>query len=103
MLYNAYEFQRAWLASASAFAAASAEWLGNPANPLGYLGGGPYMAAALDVFAHAAAPRGKPEFGLATTRIKNRDVPVREEIVHRKPFGQLKRFVRDGWKATPNC
>lgn len=101
MLYNAYEFQRAWLASASAFAAASAEWLGNPANPLGYLGGGPYMAAALDVFAHAAAPRGKPEFGLATTRIKNRDVPVREEIVHRKPFGQLKRFVRDGVEGDP--
>ncbi len=101
MLYNAYEFQRVWLASASAFAAASAEWLGNPANPLGYLGGGPYMAAALDVFAHAAAPRGKPEFGLATTRIKNRDVPVREEIVHRKPFGQLKRFVRDGVEGDP--
>lgn len=101
MLYNAYEFQRAWLASASAFAAASAEWLGNPANPLGYLGGGPYMAAALDVFAHAAAPRGKPEFGLATTRIKNRDVPVREEIVHRKPFGQLKRFVRNGVESDP--
>ena len=61
MLYDAYEFQRAWLASASAFAAASAEWLGNPSNPIGYLGGGPVLAAALDVFSHAAAPRGKPD------------------------------------------
>lgn len=101
MLYNAYEMQRAWLAGASAFAAASAEWLGNPANPLGYLGGGPMFAAALDVFAHAAAPRGKPEFGLHQTRIEGRNVPVVEEIVHRKPFGQLKRFVRDGVEGSP--
>lgn len=101
MLYNAYELQRAWLAGASAFAAASAEWLGNPANPLGYLGGGPMFAAALDVFAHAAAPRGKPEFGLHQTVIDGRQVSVVEEIVHRKPFGQLKRFVREGVENSP--
>jgi len=101
MLYNAYEFQRAWLAGASAFASASAEWLGNPANPLGYLGGGPLFAAALDVFAHAAAPRGKPAFGMDFTTINGREVPVTEEIVLRKPFGQLKRFVHEGVNGAP--
>jgi poly(3-hydroxybutyrate) depolymerase len=101
MLYNAYEFQRAWLAGASAFASASAEWLGNPANPFGYLGGGPALAAALDVFSHAAAPRGKPGFGLHQTEIDGRVVSVVEEIVHRKPFGQLKRFVREGMVGSP--
>ena len=101
MLYNAYEMQRAWLASASALAAAGAEWLGNPANPFGYLGGGPMFAAALDVFAHAAAPRGKPAFGLDHTIVDGRTVRVTEEIVHRKPFGQLKKFVREGVEASP--
>ncbi len=101
MLYNAYEMQRAWLASASALAAAVAEWLGNPANPFGYLGGGPMFAAALDVFAHAAAPRGKPAFGLDHTVVDGRTVRVTEEIVHRKPFGQLKKFVREGVEASP--
>lgn len=101
MLYSAYEMQRVWLAGASALAAASAEWLGNPTNPLGYLGGGPMFAAALDVFAHAAAPRGKPAFGLDHTEIDGRRVCVTEQIVHRLPFGQLKRFCRDGVEGDP--
>ncbi|MET0239579.1 MAG: polyhydroxyalkanoate depolymerase [Sphingobium sp.] len=96
MLYNAYEIQRNWLASASAMATAGAEFLQNPANPFAYLSGGPLVASALDVFAHASAPRGKPEFGLATTEIDGRQVAISEVIEARKPFGQLRHFVRDG-------
>ncbi len=96
MLYNAYEWQRSLLAGASAFANAGAEFLQNPANPMAYFGGGPMVASALEVFAHAAAPRGKPEFGLNTTMVEGRKVAIEEEIVLRKPFGQLKRFRRDG-------
>jgi poly(3-hydroxybutyrate) depolymerase len=96
MLYDAYEMQRSWLAGASAFANASAELLSNPANPFAYFGGGPVMASALEVFAHAAAPRGKPEFGLDTTIVDGRIVLVEEEILARKPFGQLKHFRREG-------
>ncbi len=101
MLYSAFEMQRAWLAGASAWASASAELLQNPANPWAYMGGGPIMASALEVFAHAAAPRGKPPFGLNETIIDGRAVSVREEIVLQKPFGQLKRFVRDGVEGGP--
>ena len=96
MLYDAYEMQRSWLAGASAFANASAELLSNPANPFAYFGGGPIIGSALEVFAHAAAPRGKPEFGFAKTLVDAREVAVTEEIVLRKPFGQLKRFRREG-------
>lgn len=101
MLYNAYEMQRSLLAGASAFAHVGAELLSNPANPLAYFGGGPVMASALEVFAHAAAPRGKPEFGLVQTVVDGREVVVTEEIVLRKPFGQLKRFVREGVEDSP--
>lgn len=101
MLYDAYEFQRSWLASASAMATFGANWLKNPSNPLGYLGGGPLMASALEVFAHAAASRGKPAFGFTRTTVDGREVAVHEEIVAQKPFGQLKRFVREGVEGQP--
>ena len=87
MLYNAYEFQKAWLAGASAWATMTAEMLNNTANPMSYSGGGPMLASALEVFAHASAPRGKPAFGLDHTVIEGKTVPVHEEIVLQKPFG----------------
>ncbi|MBA4762411.1 polyhydroxyalkanoate depolymerase [Sphingomonas sp.] len=101
MLYNAYELQRSMLAGASALANFSAGLLNNPANPFAYFGGGPILASALEVFAHASAPRGKPEFGLDVTEIDGEQVAVQEEIVLRKPFGQLKRFVREGVEGGP--
>lgn len=101
MLYDAYEFQRSLLATASAMANFGAGMLQNPANPFAYLGGGQVMASALEVFAHAAAPRGKPAFGLDHTIIDGRTVPVREEIVLNRPFGDLKRFVREGVEGGP--
>ena len=67
-----------------------------PLQSLGYSSMGPLVAASLEVFAHAAAPRGKPEFGLDSSRSAARTSPVDEEIVLRKPFGQLKHFVREG-------
>lgn len=96
MLYSAYEFGKNWFAGASAAARLGSEWWSNPANPFAYSQAGEVAAAALDVFSHAAAPRGKPDFGLHSTLIDDKLVPVTEEIVDRKPFGQLKRFVREG-------
>jgi poly(3-hydroxybutyrate) depolymerase len=101
MLYDAYEVQRSLLAGASTLANIGAGWLNNPVNPLSYSQMGPIMASALDVFAHASAPRGKPEFGLETTVVGGRTVTVTEEIVLRKPFGQLKRFRREGIEGSP--
>ncbi|MCW6535172.1 polyhydroxyalkanoate depolymerase [Sphingomonas lycopersici] len=101
MLYDAYEIQRSMLASASALANFGAGMLQNPANPFAYFGGGTVMASALEVFAHAAAPRGKPAFGLDRTTVDGREVEVVEEIVLQKPFGQLKRFARKGVKGGP--
>ena len=99
MLYNAYEVQRNLLAGASALANAGVEFWNNPANPFAYFGGGPILASALDVFAHAAAPRGKPDFGLAETTVDGRTVSIVEVIEARKPFGQLRHFVREGVEA----
>ena len=101
MLYNAYELQKSMLAGASAMANFGAGMLQNPNNPFAYFGGGAILSSALDVFAHAAAPRGKPDFGLDHTIIDGKPVAVTEEIVLRKPFGQLKHFVREGVSTGP--
>ena len=103
MLYDAYEMQRSLLAGASTLANLGADWLNNPANPLSYSQMGPIMASALDVFAHASAHRGKPEFGLTEAVVEGEEIQVVEEVVLRKPFGQLKRFRRlreDGSEIT---
>ncbi|WP_199553787.1 polyhydroxyalkanoate depolymerase [Sandaracinobacteroides hominis] len=96
MLYNAYELGKNWFAGASVAARLGSEWWSNPANPFAYSQIGEVASAALDVFSHAAAPRGKPEFGFESTLIDGRQALVTEEIVDRKPFGQLKRFAREG-------
>ncbi|MGZ8336331.1 MAG: polyhydroxyalkanoate depolymerase, partial [Allosphingosinicella sp.] len=101
MLYDAYEVQRSLLAGASTLANIGAGWMQNPVNPFSYSHMGPIMASALDVFAHASAPRGKPEFGFDTVVVGGKTVPVVEEIVLRKPFGQLKRFRREGIEQGP--
>ena len=101
MLYDAYEVQRSLLAGASKLAGLGAGWLTNPANPWGYSSMGPMAAASLEVFAHAAAPRGKPEFAIEKVHVGRKDVPVHEEILLRKPFGQLKHFYREGIEDGP--
>jgi len=96
MLYDAYEVQRSFLAGASRMASMGAGWLNNPANLFGYGSMGPVVAASLDVFAHASAPRGRPEFGIHQTQVGKRVVEVEEEILLRLPFGQLKHFRKVG-------
>jgi len=102
MLYDAYEVQRSLLAGASKLAGLGAGWLNNPANPVGYSAMGPMVAASLEVFAHAAAPRGKPEFGIHSVKVGRKEVRVEEQILLRKPFGQLKRFAREGQNEGPH-
>jgi poly(3-hydroxybutyrate) depolymerase len=95
MLYNAYEVQKSMMAGASRLAELSSGWLSNPANPFSYHSMGPVVSAGLDVFAHASAPRGKPEFGIETVLVGKQLVAVDEDIVLRKAFGQLKHFRKD--------
>ncbi len=87
--------QRAWLSSASALASIGAELLTNPANPWGYTAMGPVTASALEVFAHASAPRGKPEWGIEAVTLDGKDYRVQEATVLTRAFGDLKRFRRE--------
>lgn len=101
MLYHVYELQKNWLAGASALANAGAQLVDHPASPLGYFGASPLFRSALDVFSHAAAPRGKPEFGLNETLVDGRLVKVKEVNEAHRPFGQLKHFTHKGTAGKP--
>ena len=94
MLYTAYEMQRAWLAGAGMAAQTGSDWLLAATSPFAWTPGAPLLARALEVFAHTVEVRGKPAFGLNSTLIYGEPVPVSEEVVLRKPFGQLKHFRR---------
>ncbi len=102
MLYHAYELQRSWLNSASTLASIGAGMLSSPANPLGKFGAfgmGPLAASALDVFAHATAHYGKPEFGIDSVAIEGEAHRVEQSTVLRRPFGDLIRFRVEGAPA----
>jgi poly(3-hydroxybutyrate) depolymerase len=92
MLYHTYEFQRAMLSGVSAWADIVAETLSNPRNPFGYSGMAPVVASAMEVFAHAYAPRGKPEWGITHAYSNGQDHEVSEDVVLKKAFCELRHF-----------
>ncbi|MCA1660708.1 MAG: polyhydroxyalkanoate depolymerase [Novosphingobium sp.] len=99
MLYKAYELQRSLLNAASAWASIGAELFADRRFPPGFFGWGQLPASALDVFAHATQPRGKPAFGLRTVEADGAVHPATEANVIHKPFGDLKRFSHAGLPA----
>lgn len=71
----------------------------NPFNPASYTFMGQVSAAVFDVCAYSTKHYGKPDFGLDSTAIAACVYPVREDNIFRRPFGQLKHFVREGAPA----
>jgi poly(3-hydroxybutyrate) depolymerase len=96
VLYTAYELQRSWLNAASTWASVGSQMLSNPALPFGYGSGGSVMASALEVFAHASANYGKPQFDIETVEVDGSVHPVTEAIVLHGAFGNLLRFTHSG-------
>jgi poly(3-hydroxybutyrate) depolymerase len=101
MLYLGYDMQRSWLAGAGYIAQKQAEWLNAWPKAGAAAGVVPVVASALDVFSHAVMPRGKPEFRLNFVDVDGKHLPVTEQNVALKPFGQLKRFTYDGSDGKP--
>ncbi|WP_068078508.1 polyhydroxyalkanoate depolymerase [Novosphingobium lentum] len=96
MLYSLHEIQRSLLNAGSAWASIGAEFLSDERFPPASMGWGNKLASALEVFAHAAAPRGKPAFALRTISVDGTPHAVEETTVIHRPFGDLKRFAHAG-------
>lgn len=100
MLYQLYQAQSDLLAPARAGAAL---WLGFLAQipraktiPAIRL-----MAAGAELFATSTITHARRPFGIASVRMNNRDVAVREQVVAATPFCDLLRFEKDSLTPQP--
>src|SRR5258708_19703423 len=59
------------------------------------------LRAAYELIARAGLSHERPAFGIATVKVGNRDIVVREEAAHVTPFGTLLRFAKDIDRAQP--
>lgn len=94
MLYHLHEMQRAALAPLRLVAGAQSQILNIPFVPANYTPLARGLAAGLEVFERITRRYGKPKFGFDTTLIGGVPHDVREDVVLRLPFCQLKRFRR---------
>jgi poly(3-hydroxybutyrate) depolymerase len=101
MLYQAYEFQRQFAQPVRLWASALEQVYSSPYNPLSETWIGKSVKASAEIVARLTQNYGKPHFGLATTQIGNDVVDVNEEILVRKPFGDLIHFHRDTPRRDP--
>lgn len=95
MLYHWYEMGHAALKPARAVAEGVRCLFESPFSPFSVTPAARHAAAACEMFERTTRRYEKPSFGLSTTRIGHRDVPVREEVVWERPFCRLIHFRRD--------
>ncbi len=95
MKYQAYEFAHALLQPMRLAAQSFKANFEFPFNPLSHTHFGKSVAAACEVFEGVTRRYGKPVFGITETKIHGLTVPIREEIVMRTPFCDLRHFDRD--------
>ncbi len=94
MLYHMYELQHAVLTPVRIWADHTLHALRHPWNPLAHTPVGRFLAATCDQFEHITRRYGKPKFDLDNTVIDGETVPIEEQVVDRKTFGQLKHLKR---------
>lgn len=94
MLYSAYQAHTDVFAPVRLFADAARGWL---QQPWPFIGGHPVMrtaAAACELLSRAGMSHARPEFRLKETRVAERSIAVREEVVIRHPFCTLLHFQK---------
>ena len=101
MLYQLYDWQRAALEPWRAFAQAANDLYGNPDSPLSYLPGSRNVAAAFDLMTRLTQRYERPEFGIVSVRVGEREYAVRETVALEKPFCRLLHFEKEGAPAMP--
>lgn len=95
MKYHAYEMAHAFMAPMRWGMRSLKYQLESPFNPFRTTIAARSIAAGCEVFNDITRRYEKPRFGISETRIQGMVVPVREEIVLRKPFCNLLHFDRD--------
>ena len=95
MFYQLYELNHAALQPARAYADIVKLFYSNPLNPLTHTALGRSLAAGAELFERTTRRYGKPSFGLTSTVVDWKSVPVTERVLWSRPFCNLIRFERD--------
>ena len=101
MLYQIYDWQRSAMQPWRLLAQTANEIYGHPDSPLSYLPGSRNVAAAFDLMTRLTQRYERPDFGVASVRVGDRDFKVREAFEAEKPFCRLLHLVKDGAPAQP--
>ncbi len=92
MLYQLYELTHATVSPWRTWSKLIRQTLDHPANPWGYTYAGKAGAAALEVFEDVTRRYGKPEWRIEHADVDSRPVEVRNHVVARHNFCELRRF-----------
>jgi poly(3-hydroxybutyrate) depolymerase len=93
--YEIHEISHFALAPARAISDFAQLWLKNPANLLSYTHVGKNIVASAELFERLTRRYSKPSFGLSSTLIDGKRVPVTESVVWSRPFCNLFHFKRE--------
>ena len=94
MLYHLHDLQRKFLNPLSMWAHATSELFSSPYSPLSYTPFSRRVAAGYDLLHRIGKQYEKPAWGIETTTVDSRDVPVTEEVALARPFCRLLHFRR---------
>jgi polyhydroxyalkanoate depolymerase len=94
MLYQAYQLQDDLIAP---FRKAARQSMPGPERPFWFFDDTltRKVAAGLELVSRLELTHTRPEFGISSVRVGNRDVPVREQVALDLPFGKLVHFAKD--------
>ncbi len=95
MIYSAYQAQADFLAPVRAMAKLAAAAIGSQLNGSTNHSALRSFSATCELIALAGLTHSRPEYGISSVMVGNREAQVREEATHVLPFGTLLHFKKD--------
>ncbi len=92
MLYRVHELQRAVMEPWRFMAQASSELMSSPFSPVHYMPAGKHMVAGIDLMLRMTGRYGRPDFGIASVMVKDKEVAITEVVSLNKSFCNLLHF-----------
>lgn len=99
--YEMHEMAHFAFAPARAVSDLARTWLEPPTNLLSFCAAGRSLAASAKCFERLTRRYDKPAFGLATTAVNGKIVPIVERVAWERPFCKLLHFEKQFAAASP--
>jgi poly(3-hydroxybutyrate) depolymerase len=103
MLYQFHEINRTLLNPLVQWAEASSKLFSNPVSPLAHTPFSQRIAAGYELMYRLGKDYEKPPFGITTTVVDDKEVPIMELVAVNKPFCRLLHFKKDFPAGRTGC